>query len=179
MHKLAVSREVCLLINCLLQTQMEEERSASRLSLERAEKAEGVLAQKQDGFNSVLAHANAQVEAANDRVQVSLYPHVIHNCSHLFGHPPLPLGPPRGPRLLTPASPSSQTHAPVCLHHHALSGCLSSLKITGLLPAPCVSAPADCTIHHKSYLPSCCTRHAEIGFCSLVCCVLQGSNQNA
>ena len=72
---------------------MEEERSASRLSLERAEKAEGVLAQKQDGFNSVLAHANAQVEAANDRVQVSLDPHVVHNCSHLFGHPPLPLGP--------------------------------------------------------------------------------------
>ena len=73
---------------------MEEERSASRLSLERAEKAEGVLAQKQDGLNSVLAHANAQVEAANDRVQVSLDPHVIHTAPifldtlpSLWGHP--------------------------------------------------------------------------------------------
>ncbi|KAL0048561.1 hypothetical protein WJX82_005892, partial [Trebouxia sp. C0006] len=50
-------------------TQMMEERSASRLSLESAEKADEALAHEQDSFNSALAEANARVELANNRVQ--------------------------------------------------------------------------------------------------------------
>ena len=69
---------------------MEQERSASRLCLESAEKAEEALAHKQDSVNSALAQANAEVEAANNRVQVKLDPHLFTTLSHLFGPPPPP-----------------------------------------------------------------------------------------
>ncbi len=65
------------------------ERDASRLSLERAEKAEEALVHKQDSLNSALAEANAKGEAANDRVQVSLDPHLFVTLSHVFGPPSL------------------------------------------------------------------------------------------
>ncbi|KAL0045386.1 hypothetical protein WJX82_005395 [Trebouxia sp. C0006] len=66
--------EVCILTRTpdatqILLTQMMEERSASRLSLESAEKADEALAHEQDSFNSALAEANARVELANNRVQ--------------------------------------------------------------------------------------------------------------
>jgi len=47
------------------------------LSLERAEKDKEALAHKQDDLNSALAEANARVDLANIRVQVSLNPHLL------------------------------------------------------------------------------------------------------
>ncbi len=72
---------------------MEEERSASRTSLERAEKAEEALAQKQDGLNSALAEATAKVELANEGVQVRLDLHLFMTLPiFLQPPPPPPLG---------------------------------------------------------------------------------------
>ena len=85
---------------------MEQERSASRLSLESAEKAEEALAHKQDSVNSALAQANAEVEAANNRVQVKLDPHLFTTLSHLFGTPPLPSGTSHATQRPTIADPS-------------------------------------------------------------------------
>ena len=70
---------------------MMEERSASRLSLERAEKADEALAHEQDSFNSALAEANARVELANNRVQVRLDPHLLTTLP-IFLRPPPPSG---------------------------------------------------------------------------------------
>ena len=67
---------------------MMEERSASRLSLERAEKADEALAHEQDSFNSALALANARVELANNRVQVRLDPHLLTTVPILLRPPP-------------------------------------------------------------------------------------------
>jgi len=109
---------------------MEEERSASRTSLERAEKAEEALAQKQDGLNSALAEATAKVELANEGVQVRLDLHLFMTLPIFLqpGGPP----PPGGGR------PSQSLPLLPCLHKYALPNCLSILQDTGLLPAPCM-----------------------------------------
>jgi len=84
---------------------MMEERSASRLSLERAEKADEALAHEQDSFNSALAEANARVELANNRVQVRLDPHLLTTVPILL-RPPPPSGashPTQSPMIADPS----------------------------------------------------------------------------
>lgn len=83
-----------------------EERSASRLSLESAEKADEALAHEQDSFNSALAEANARVELANNRVQVRLDPHLLTTVPILLRPPPPPSGashPTQSPMIADPS----------------------------------------------------------------------------